>query len=185
MTWYAVLACVLGGILVVLYIVAWCKIFKKAGIHPLKFLIPGYGYYLSYKLADSAGLFFYQMSIGATFGALGALVTATGTTTSGIAMFLIGGLTIVISSFIFNYCLASVFGKGRGFTVGLCLLNPIFICILGFGNAEYQTEEKKAISIGSWQCPACGKDVPFYKGTCTCGAGKKPAALSALQAQES
>jgi len=29
------------------------------------------------------------------------------------------------------------FGKGTGFTVGLILLSPIFILILGFGNAQY------------------------------------------------
>ena len=29
------------------------------------------------------------------------------------------------------------FGKSEGFTVGLVLLNPIFIMILGFGSAKY------------------------------------------------
>ena len=33
--------------------------------------------------------------------------------------------------------LAKVFGKGGGFVVGLLLLAPIFICILGFGSARY------------------------------------------------
>jgi hypothetical protein len=34
--------------------------------------------------------------------------------------------------------LAKSFGKGVGFAVGLILLSPIFMCILGFGDAEYQ-----------------------------------------------
>jgi hypothetical protein len=34
--------------------------------------------------------------------------------------------------------LAKNFGKGGGFTVGLILLGPIFIAILGFGGAQYQ-----------------------------------------------
>ena len=34
--------------------------------------------------------------------------------------------------------LAKSFGKGVGFAVGLILLNPIFTCILGFGEAEYE-----------------------------------------------
>lgn len=33
--------------------------------------------------------------------------------------------------------LAKAFGKGIGFGFGLLFLSPIFICILGFGNAEY------------------------------------------------
>ncbi len=34
--------------------------------------------------------------------------------------------------------LAKSFGKGVGFAVGLILLGPIFVCILGFGSAQYQ-----------------------------------------------
>ena len=36
--------------------------------------------------------------------------------------------------------LAKAFGKGGGFAVGLILLGPIFMLILGFGSAEYQLE---------------------------------------------
>ena len=34
--------------------------------------------------------------------------------------------------------LAKPFGKGVGFAIGLILLGPIFIMILGFGDARYQ-----------------------------------------------
>ncbi|MCC5849886.1 MAG: signal peptidase I [Verrucomicrobia bacterium] len=34
--------------------------------------------------------------------------------------------------------LAKVFGKGTGFGIGLLLLSPIFVPILGFGSAQYQ-----------------------------------------------
>ena len=34
--------------------------------------------------------------------------------------------------------LAKSFGKGVGFAIGLILLGPIFIMILGFGDARYQ-----------------------------------------------
>jgi uncharacterized membrane protein YoaK (UPF0700 family) len=34
--------------------------------------------------------------------------------------------------------LSKSFGKSEGFTVGLFLLNPIFMMILGFGDAVYQ-----------------------------------------------
>ena len=34
--------------------------------------------------------------------------------------------------------LAKAFGKGIGFSIGLALVSPIFIAILGFGDAVYQ-----------------------------------------------
>ncbi len=43
-----------------------------------------------------------------------------------------------IFGIIINVDLAKSFGKGVGFAVGLILLSPIFIMILGFGNARYQ-----------------------------------------------
>jgi len=33
--------------------------------------------------------------------------------------------------------LAKKFGKSTGFAIGLILLNPIFLLLLAFGNAEY------------------------------------------------
>ena len=33
---------------------------------------------------------------------------------------------------------ASAYGKGLGFTLGLIFLAPLFWCILGFGDARYQ-----------------------------------------------
>ncbi len=36
--------------------------------------------------------------------------------------------------------LAKAFGHGTGFTIGLILLAPIFLLILGFGSSTYQLE---------------------------------------------
>ncbi len=43
-----------------------------------------------------------------------------------------------IFAIIINIDLAKSFGKGVGFAIGLILLAPIFIMILGFGDARYQ-----------------------------------------------
>ena len=40
--------------------------------------------------------------------------------------------------------LAKAFGKSTGFAVGLILLGPIFVPILGFGDATYQGAPKAA-----------------------------------------
>ncbi len=51
-------------------------------------------------------------------------------------LLLIPCVNIVFLIWTYNL-LSKSFGKSEGFTVGLILLSPIFICILGFGNAVY------------------------------------------------
>lgn len=43
--------------------------------------------------------------------------------------------------------LAKAFGKGTGFTVGLILLNTIFMLILAFGDSEYQLKKETTGNI--------------------------------------
>lgn len=54
-------------------------------------------------------------------------------------MFLLLLVPIVgeVFAIILYFKIAKAFGKGIGFGFGLLLLNPIFMCILGFGDAEY------------------------------------------------
>ena len=51
-------------------------------------------------------------------------------------LMLIPCVNIVFVIWIYNR-LSKSFGQSEGFTVGLILLNPIFMCILGFGNYTY------------------------------------------------
>ena len=65
------------------------------------------------------------------------LLSIAGKPTWWIVLFLIPIVSFVI--LILTYVgLANRFGKGGGFAVGLVLLSPIFIPILGFGSAQYQ-----------------------------------------------
>ena len=53
---------------------------------------------------------------------------------------LLGNLFLVVALIIgaiTNYKKAVAFGEGIGFTIGLCLLNPVFNIILAFGHYEY------------------------------------------------
>lgn len=45
-------------------------------------------------------------------------------------------INIIFIIWVYNL-LSKSFGKDEGFTVGLVLLTPIFMCILGFGDAVY------------------------------------------------
>lgn len=49
---------------------------------------------------------------------------------------------IPILNFIVLFELAKAFGKSDGFGIGLVLLGPIFIPMLGYGAAQYQLEQK-------------------------------------------
>ena len=48
------------------------------------------------------------------------------------------GLAAAVIKIISQWKLSKAFGKGIGFFIGLLLLNPIFMIILGFGSAQYQ-----------------------------------------------
>jgi len=174
----------------VLLIVAWCRIFKKAGYHPGMFFIPGYGGYLCYKIADCGGLFFFQLIVSGIASILSVVLTPK-TTSYGYyrnysqaekalstmrTIYIIAGIILAICSIVYLVKLAGAFGKGGGFAVGLILLFPIFFCILAFGSAEYCGAGGRisySISAGaSWTCPSCGTLNPAHKGTCECGTRK-------------
>ncbi len=101
----------------VLQIVAMWKIFTKAGEEGWKAIIPIYNIIILFKISGISPLFVLVY--------LAAIIPFVG----WIAVL---GMTIYL-----NYNLSKAFGKDVGFTVGLCLVAPIFYLILGFGKAEY------------------------------------------------
>ena len=160
-------------IVAVLMIVAWCFIFSKAYIAPAKFLIPFYGQYLAYSLADSGELFLINIGINVLESVFGFLV-------SGNALRVIALISLVILfaiNVVFSLRLARVFSKGVGFSLGLIFLNPVFLCILAFGRAEYKGFFSEGDTIGNapvrWECPACGaKNSPFADKCEKCGTSR-------------
>lgn len=103
----------LGTLLVVaVNIVGMWMLFMKAG-HPGWYcLLPFYSMWLLYEMAfgDGKGWIFILSGIPCV------------------------GLIVVIIMLI---KLAQAFGKGIGFGIGLVFLQPIFILILAFGDADY------------------------------------------------
>ncbi len=96
-------------LLVVMIIAQW-KIFVKAGLPGWASIVPFYNMYCLFDIAWGNGWLF-----------LLCFIPCVGIVCELIAM----------------YKLAPAFGKGAGFGVGLIFLSPIFLMILGFGNAEY------------------------------------------------
>ena len=97
-------------IILVPMILGWWKIFQKAGKPGWACIIPFYNYIVACEIVGKPIWWFLLMICPCI-------------------------------NFIFGIWVANLisksFGKSEGFTVGLVLLNPIFACILGFGDAVY------------------------------------------------
>lgn len=137
----------LGGIVVLLIIaivfiwyiflaVGYWKIFAKAGEAPWKGLVPIVNTYTRFKISWSPSIFWISLVLSAVKGVVpddaGFFVATIGVLVS------IAGLFISAKS-----CskLAGAFGHGTGFAIGLFLLEPIFVLILGLDGSEYEGAE--------------------------------------------
>ena len=97
-------------IILVLSIIAFWKIFTKAGQPGWKSLIPIYGLYTLVKIVDGNGWKFLLFCIP---------------------------FVNIVYYIIFNLRMAKAYGKGTGFGIGLIFLDALFALILGFGSASY------------------------------------------------
>jgi hypothetical protein len=104
------LATVIGLACAALMVIALWKIFVKAGEPGWAAIVPFYNMYTLFKITWGSGWKFLLMLIP------------------------IVNVVIIIMTYV---KLAKAFGKGGGFAVGLIFLGVIFMCILGFGKAEY------------------------------------------------
>ena len=87
------------------------KIFSKAGQPGWASIVPIYNTWVMLKITGKPGWW--------------------------LILFLIPFVNIIFSIWTLNM-LSKSFGKDEGFTVGLTLLSPVFIPLLGFGSATYQ-----------------------------------------------
>jgi Family of unknown function (DUF5684) len=97
--------------LIVFEIAAFWKVFVKAGRPGWAAIIPFYNLYVLLKIAGRPGWW--------------------------LILFFIPIVSLVID-IIMWIDVSTKFGKSGGFAVGLVLLTPIFVPILGFGAAQYQ-----------------------------------------------
>ncbi len=129
--------------LLVVTLVAWWRIFTKAGEGGWKILIPYYGNYTQYKVAGSVPLFWVFIGITALswidFSVLAAAGNSrnTGLAVFGFILMILLLIADIVLMIVFSVRLARAFGQGGGFAAGLFFLPFIFWCILGFGPARY------------------------------------------------
>ena len=132
----------LGGIYMIFALVWWIlqiianwNIFSKAGEAGWKSLIPIYGDYVSYKIAWQTSYFWLSFILGI----VASYVSSANLNESIFLTVIATLLRIVIAVINIMYCikLSRAFGHGIGFAIGLILLQPIFLLILGFGSDPY------------------------------------------------
>ena len=99
------------GAVMLIMIVAFWKVFTKAGQPGWAILIPIYNVYVMCKIAGRPGWW--------------------------VILMLIPFVNFIIA-IILSIDIAKAFGKGAGFGIGLALLPFIFYPVLGFGSAQYQ-----------------------------------------------
>jgi hypothetical protein len=116
--------------ILVLQIIAYWKIFTKAGEEGWKAIIPGYNLYIMYKIAWQTKFFWIFIGLmflsGVVSGLTGSIILS--------YVLMIPGLVVAI---IYSHKLSKSFGKEVGFTIGLIFLSTIFSLILAFGSARY------------------------------------------------
>ena len=132
----------LGGIYLIFALVWWIlqiianwNIFTKAGEAGWKSLIPIYGDYVSYKIAWQTSYFWLSFILGI----VASYVSSANLNESIFLTVIATLLRIVIAVINIMYCikLSRAFGHGIGFAIGLIVLQPIFLLILGFGSDQY------------------------------------------------
>lgn len=98
----------------ILMIIAMWKVFTKAGKPGWASLIPVYNMVVMYQIVGLNPwlLLLYLIPV-------------------------VNWIAAFVLSIMQNIKLAKVFGKSTGFAIGLIFLNPIFLLILGFGDAKY------------------------------------------------
>lgn len=129
---------VIAAVWYVLQVIAYWKIFAKAGKPGWHSIIPILNQWDEVDLSWNRTMAWVFIIVAIAAGILSNSVN--NGEASGFMMGALWVLTVAacVIGIINNYKLAKAFGKGIGFFLGLVFLNPIFKLILGFGDAQYQ-----------------------------------------------
>ena len=150
-----------GGALLVLQIIAWIRIFQKAGQAGWRVLVPIHNLWILSKITESERLFGIFLLLPIIFSFIDANLSSAfrsilnglglGTLASYRLASMLTNLSFTAIEFfiiwLWMHRLAQRFGKGTGFSLGLTFLNPVFASILGFGNAQIDTDDRAAVTI--------------------------------------
>ena len=123
--------------LYVIYIIAFWRIFSKAGIPGWKSIIPFYNLYIQFKITWKTSFFWIFLALIVIAG----IVDAAGGNQPSNAIVVVRSILQILGGVILmldSYFLSMSFGHGLGFTIGLWLLEFVFTLVLGFGSSRYE-----------------------------------------------
>ena len=115
----------------ILQVVGMWKVFKKSGEEGWKAIIPIYNTYTMCKITGVNPWWVLIVAIA------GGLSGAFGDSDLNTIVSLLCSIVTIYFSVLLYVSLARAFGKSDGFAVGLILLNPIFLLILGCGSSQF------------------------------------------------
>ena len=129
---------------IILIFVAEWKLFKKFGEKPWKSIVPYYNSYIVYKHTWSKKIFCVYLVSSTLFDISQGVSKYLAQNSPGsmlmTLLILVGlpfGIVAAVCSILYAFRLAEAFGKGKAFSVGLLLVYPVFISILGIGKVKY------------------------------------------------
>ena len=134
---FAAVMAVIGIILVfalviyILQVIGMWKVFKKSGEEGWKAIIPIYNQYTMCKITGVNPWWILIIVVA------GGLTGALGESDLASVVSLLSSIISIYFSVLLYVSLARAFGKSDGFAVGLILLNPIFLLILGCGSSKF------------------------------------------------
>jgi hypothetical protein len=113
----------------ILYALGCYRMFQKAGVTGILAWIPIVNTYFSYKIAWNS----------VAFGGYLISDIISNFKHDGHKTFLawVFGIVAVVINFLYTQKLSKAFGKSEFFGLGLFFFEPIFIMIIGFGDAQY------------------------------------------------
>ncbi len=125
-------------VLWVFQIIAFWKIFTKAGEPGWKSIIPVYSGYVQYKITWKPMWFWVMFAATIVYSMASQFMTNGSTSMILSAIVFIASIVMLVIQIISYVKLSRSFGHGIGFALGLIFLYPIFVLILGYGSSEYK-----------------------------------------------
>lgn len=121
----------------VFQIIAYWKMFTKAGVPGWKSIIPFYNQYVMYKLTWKTSWFWITLIVAVVYGVFTSLNQNFPDVMLYAVLLLVFAVIILVLSIISYHKISKSYGHGAGYTVGMLFLWPIFVLILGYGKSRY------------------------------------------------
>lgn len=125
--------------IVIGYVANW-KIFQKMGEPGWKALIPFYGPYIRFKKVWDKNVYWFYLVFSILFYVTFWMMTRPENQGQLLIWGILCGVTYVIQFVLFviyQLHLSASFNHNSKFALGLIFVRVVFICILGFGRAQY------------------------------------------------